>query len=76
MTPLCSVLQIVYFGRSIPWIIVDATPYFRRWKLQPNRIPTAADQWKCTKQVLFSHFTVELPVVRGSVCVRASACVD
>ena len=57
-------LQVVYFGRAIPWIIIDATPYFRKWKLQPNKIPTAGEQWACTKQVLFSHFTVELPVVR------------
>ncbi|KAJ7074642.1 hypothetical protein C8F01DRAFT_1101287 [Mycena amicta] len=55
--------EIVYFGRSIPWIIVDAIPYFRRWKLQPNKIPTAKEQWECTKQVLFSHFMVELPVI-------------
>ncbi|KAJ3505106.1 hypothetical protein NLJ89_g7584 [Agrocybe chaxingu] len=58
--------EIVYFGRSIPWIIIDATPYFRKWKLQPNKIPTPAEQWACTKQVLFSHFTIELPAVRVS----------
>ena len=56
-------LQIVYFGRSIPWIIADAMPYFRKWKLQPNKIPTAKEQWECTKLVLFSHFTIELPTV-------------
>ena len=38
-------------------------PYFRKWKLQPNKIPTPGEQWACTKQVLFSHFTVELPVI-------------
>jgi hypothetical protein len=26
--------EFVYFGRSIPWIIIDAIPYFRRYKLQ------------------------------------------
>ena len=46
---------MVYFGRSIPWIIIDAIPYFRQWKLQPNKVPTPAEQWACTKQVLFSH---------------------
>jgi len=55
--------EIVYFGRSIPWIIVDAIPYFRRWKLQPNKIPTKQEQWECTKLVLFSHFTIELPAI-------------
>ena len=27
--------QLVYFGRAIPWLIIDAMPYFRKWKLQP-----------------------------------------
>ncbi|PBL02770.1 hypothetical protein ARMGADRAFT_1023943 [Armillaria gallica] len=55
--------EIVYFGRCIPWIIVDAIPYFRRWKLQPTKIPSVQDQWECTKLVLFSHFTIELPQI-------------
>lgn len=55
--------KLVYFGRSIPWIIIDAMPYFRRWKLQPTKIPTAAEQWECTRQVLISHFMIELPLV-------------
>ncbi|KAG6826697.1 hypothetical protein H0H92_014813 [Tricholoma furcatifolium] len=36
--------------------------YFRRWKLQPDRIPTTKEQWECTKLVLFSHFTMKLPM--------------
>jgi len=55
--------EIVYFGRCLPWIIIDAMPYFNRWKLQPTKVPTAKDQWECTKLVLFSHFTVELPQI-------------
>lgn len=55
--------KLVYFGRCVPWIIIDAIPYFQKWKLQPNKVPTAQEQWECTKQVLFSHFTIELPAV-------------
>ncbi|KAL0948231.1 hypothetical protein HGRIS_010831 [Hohenbuehelia grisea] len=64
-TGLASFLlhEIVYFGRCIPWIIIDAIPYFRKWKLQPAKVPTAQEQWECTKQVLFSHFTIELPAI-------------
>ncbi|KAI0052217.1 C-4 methyl sterol oxidase [Auriscalpium vulgare] len=64
-TGLASFLvhEIVYFGRSLPWIIVDAIPYFRRWKLQPGKIPTAAEQWECTKLVLLSHFSIEAPLI-------------
>ena len=38
-------------------------PYFRQWKLQPDKVPTPQEQWTCTLQVLFSHLTVELPLV-------------
>lgn len=56
-------MQIVYFGRCVPWLIIDAIPYFRKWKLQPAKVPTPQEQWECTKGVLFSHFTVEAPAV-------------
>lgn len=55
--------EAVYFGRSLPWIIIDAIPYFRKWKIQASKIPTAAEQWRCTYLVLLSHFTVELPQI-------------
>lgn len=42
-------------------------PYFQKWKLQPSKVPTAKDQWECTKLVLFSHFTIELPQVGVSI---------
>jgi len=29
--------EMVYFGRSLPWIIIDAIPYFRKWKIQNAR---------------------------------------
>ena len=65
--------EIVYFGRCVPWIIIDAIPYFRRWKLQPNKVPTPAEQWECTKLVLLSHFTIELPQVWRGFSTRLSA---
>jgi methylsterol monooxygenase len=55
--------EVTYWGRCIPWIIIDAMPYFRKWKLQPNKVPTAQEQWECTKHVLFTHFAIELPVI-------------
>ncbi|GAA6038280.1 hypothetical protein JCM8097_003919 [Rhodosporidiobolus ruineniae] len=55
--------ELLYFGRCIPFMIVDQIPYFRRYKLQPTKIPSAAEQWKCTKGVLLTHFSVELPQI-------------
>lgn len=31
--------EAIYFGRSLPWIIIDMIPYFRQWKIQNVRIP-------------------------------------
>ncbi|KIY66983.1 hypothetical protein CYLTODRAFT_422927 [Cylindrobasidium torrendii FP15055 ss-10] len=55
--------EIVYFGRSIPWIIIDAIPYFRQWKLQATKVPTPAEQWECARSVLFAHFTIQGPLI-------------
>ncbi|KAF8519304.1 hypothetical protein JB92DRAFT_3082295 [Gautieria morchelliformis] len=55
--------EVVYFGRCVPWVLIDAIPYFKKWKLQPAKVPTRQEQWECTKLVLFSHFTIELPAI-------------
>ncbi|EPE02538.1 c-4 methylsterol oxidase [Ophiostoma piceae UAMH 11346] len=55
--------EVVYFGRSLPWIILDAMPYFNRWKIQNQKVPTAKEQFDCAVLVLVSHFTVELPQI-------------
>ncbi|KAK0549680.1 C-4 sterol methyl oxidase [Tilletia horrida] len=55
--------EVVYFGRAIPWIIIDRMPSMRKYKLQEEKVPTPAQQWKCTRDVLISHFTVELPQI-------------
>lgn len=55
--------ETVYFGRAIPWLFVDMIPYFQQYKLQPNKHVTAAQIWKCTKVVLITHFTCELPII-------------
>ncbi|TIA74669.1 hypothetical protein E3P91_00828 [Wallemia ichthyophaga] len=57
--------EVIYFGRSIPWIIIDHIPYFRKWKLQPHKVPSDWDQWRCTYLVLLQHFTIELPQIWG-----------
>merc|ERR1712093_493515 len=57
--------ELFYFGRCIPWMIIDSMPYFRKWKLQDTKAPTRAEQWKCTKYVLLTPFTVELPQIWG-----------
>lgn len=55
--------ELVYFGRSLPWIIIDRMRYFHKYKIQSNKVPTSQEQWNCAKLVLLSHFTVELPQI-------------
>ncbi|OJD25148.1 hypothetical protein ACJ73_03492 [Blastomyces percursus] len=55
--------EIVYFGRALPYIIMDQIPYFHKYKIQRDKIPTLKEQWDCAKLVLLSHFTVELPQI-------------
>ena len=55
--------EIVYFGRAIPWLAIDAIPYFQQWKIQPDKHVTKEQIWDCTKIVLLTHFTCELPLI-------------
>ncbi|GMM36004.1 methylsterol monooxygenase [Saccharomycopsis crataegensis] len=55
--------EIMYFGRCLPWYIIDKFGLFRKYKIQPTVIPTDKEQWECLKSVLKSHFIVEaLPI--------------
>lgn len=51
--------EVMYFGRSLPWFIIDQLPFFRRYKIQPTKIPSTKEQLFCLKSVLLSHFLVE-----------------
>ncbi|EAA61619.1 hypothetical protein AN6973.2 [Aspergillus nidulans FGSC A4] len=55
--------ELVYFGRSLPWILIDTLGFFKNYKIQSSKIPSLREQWDCAKFVLLSHFTVELPQI-------------
>ncbi|KAF2650278.1 C-4 methyl sterol oxidase Erg25 [Lophiostoma macrostomum CBS 122681] len=57
--------EAVYFGRSLPWVIIDAIPWFRKYKIQQHKIPTKYEQFQCASLVLLSHFTVEIVQIWG-----------
>ncbi|ODV66290.1 hypothetical protein HYPBUDRAFT_153213 [Hyphopichia burtonii NRRL Y-1933] len=55
--------ELMYFGRCLPWMIIDRIPFFNRWKIQPTKIPSNKEQWECFKSVLKLHLLVEaLPI--------------
>ncbi|KAL3487791.1 hypothetical protein BJX62DRAFT_213074 [Aspergillus germanicus] len=55
--------ELIYFGRSLPWILIDTFGFFNNYKIQSSKIPSLREQWDCAKFVLLSHFTVELPQI-------------
>ncbi|ODQ77762.1 hypothetical protein BABINDRAFT_163161 [Babjeviella inositovora NRRL Y-12698] len=56
---LFTIHEAVYFGRCLPWFIVDRIPYFNRWKIQSAKMPSNQEHWECLKSVLVSHFLME-----------------
>ena len=55
--------EAAYFGAYIPWIIVDAIPYCRRYKIQVTEDNAWPKQWKCLKQLLFAHVFIQFPMM-------------
>ncbi|KAH6958624.1 hypothetical protein HG530_010250 [Fusarium avenaceum] len=55
--------EFVYFGRCIPFMLMDYIPYFEQFRIQKQKVPTLREQWDCAAIVLISHFTAELPQI-------------
>ncbi|KAH7238635.1 fatty acid hydroxylase superfamily-domain-containing protein [Fusarium tricinctum] len=55
--------EFVYFGRCIPFMLMDYIPYFEQFRIQKQKVPTLKEQWDCAAIVLISHFTAELPQI-------------
>lgn len=55
--------EVAYFGRCLPWFIIDNLHLFQKYKIQPTKVPSLEEQWECCKSVLKQHFLVEaLPI--------------
>ncbi|KAF5022347.1 hypothetical protein F66182_5596 [Fusarium sp. NRRL 66182] len=55
--------ELVYFGRCIPYMMMDFIPFFSKYRIQKQKVPTLKEQWDCASIVLVSHFTAELPQI-------------
>ncbi|KAI1054855.1 hypothetical protein LB506_006794 [Fusarium annulatum] len=55
--------ELVYFGRCVPYMMMDYIPYFQQFRIQKQKVPTLKEQWDCAAIVLISHFTAELPQI-------------
>ncbi|KAJ3205420.1 C-4 sterol methyl oxidase [Dinochytrium kinnereticum] len=54
--------EIVYFGRFLPYWILDQIPYFQRYKIQPVQHNTDA-VWKVVVHALKSQLFIQLPML-------------
>ncbi|CAG8468331.1 9430_t:CDS:2, partial [Ambispora gerdemannii] len=57
--------ETVFFGRCVPFFIADYIPALQKYKLQPGKVNTVAQQWECMKSVLINHIGIELPLIFG-----------
>lgn len=57
--------EFSYFGRSLPFVIMDCIPYFRQYKIQQDKVTAMNKQWEVTKSILLSHFLVEAIPIWG-----------
>lgn len=57
--------EALYFGRSLPWFIIDCIPYFRKYKIQETKIPTNKEYMECLKSVMVSHLFIEAVPIFG-----------
>jgi methylsterol monooxygenase len=58
-----AIHESVYFGRCLLWFLIDIIPYFRRYKIQQQKVYSAKEQWRCLGLVLAAHFLVEGPEI-------------
>eukprot|EP00123_Amoebidium_parasiticum_P012880 comp21631_c0_seq1/m.30370 comp21631_c0_seq1/g.30370 ORF comp21631_c0_seq1/g.30370 comp21631_c0_seq1/m.30370 type:complete len:343 (-) comp21631_c0_seq1:229-1257(-) len=65
---ICSIFTFIlheaaYFGFSLPWLLIDQIPFFRKYKIQSAKPNTWAQQWRCFKALLFNHIVIQFPMM-------------
>ncbi|TPX66727.1 hypothetical protein SpCBS45565_g04268 [Spizellomyces sp. 'palustris'] len=55
--------EVVFFGRFLPYYIMDQIPFFKKWKIQEAKENTPEMYWKCVKSVIQSQLFVQLPMM-------------
>lgn len=55
--------ESAFFFSHIPFLVFDAIPFFRRWKIQPDKHNTAPLQLNCFRRVFLTHLLLVLPLI-------------
>ncbi|TPX54413.1 hypothetical protein PhCBS80983_g05938 [Powellomyces hirtus] len=56
-------MEIVFFGRFLPYYIMDKIPFFQKYKIQDNKPNTPELYWKCIKSIILSQIFIQLPLM-------------
>lgn len=55
--------EITYFGKSLPWFLIDRFGIWQQYKIQQNKPFNEDEQADCLKEVLIAHAFIEsLPI--------------
>ncbi|KAJ3168076.1 C-4 sterol methyl oxidase [Geranomyces variabilis] len=52
-------MEIVFFGRFLPYYITDQIPFFQKYKIQDTKPNTPELYWKCVKSIILSQIFVQ-----------------
>ncbi|KAJ3413931.1 C-4 sterol methyl oxidase [Chytridiales sp. JEL 0842] len=55
--------EIVFFGRYLPYMIMEKIPFFAKYKIQPTKKVTSEQFWKVVWHSIRSQLFVQLPMV-------------
>lgn len=55
--------QIVFIGRYIPYFVLDKFKLLQQYKLQPDKVFTDDEWWKCVKTITFDQYAYHLPMM-------------
>ncbi|KAI9105851.1 hypothetical protein DFS34DRAFT_589130 [Phlyctochytrium arcticum] len=55
--------EIVFFGRFLPYYIMDHIPFFQKYKIQADKPNTSEDYWKCISYVIKGQLFVQMPMM-------------
>ncbi|RKP05402.1 fatty acid hydroxylase superfamily-domain-containing protein [Thamnocephalis sphaerospora] len=57
--------ELFYFGRYLPFFLLDFFPSMKKYKLQPKKENSAPLIKKCLYKLLINHFFIQLPMMLG-----------
>mmetsp|Transcript_10777 Transcript_10777/g.23420 ORF Transcript_10777/g.23420 Transcript_10777/m.23420 type:complete len:353 (-) Transcript_10777:73-1131(-) len=55
--------ETMYFSWFLPWLLIDQIPFFKKWKIQQNKVNDGPQMWRCFKTLCFNHTFIQMPMM-------------